>query len=56
MKKKVASITSVRQKAEEKNKEVLDNIADMIHNAKFTEQLKGSTVAEIDQKVQNFLA
>jgi len=56
MKKKVSSITSVRQKADEKNKEVLDNIADMIHNAKFTEQLKGSTVAEIDQRVQNFLA
>ena len=56
MKKKVSSITSVRQKADEKNKEVLDNIADMIHNAKFTEQLKGSTVAEIDQRVQNFLS
>jgi len=55
MKKKVSSITSVRQKAEEKNKEVLNNIADMIHNAKFVEQLKGSTVAEIDQRVQNFL-
>ena len=56
MKKKVSSITSVREKAEEKNKEVLDNIADMIHSDKFTEQLTGFTVAEIDQKVQNFLA
>lgn len=56
MKKKVSSLLNVREKAAERNKEVLDNIADMIVNPKFTESLKGSTVVEIDQKVQTFLA
>lgn len=53
--KKVAG-KKVLDKNQQQNKEVLDDIADMIHNAKFSKQLKGSTVAEIDKKVQNFLA
>jgi len=41
---------------DQKADEVLDNIVDMIYNPTFQEKLKHSTPAEIDQKVQAFLA
>jgi len=56
MKKKAETIKGTRLKAAEKNTAILDNIADMITNEKFTASLQGSSVQEIDQKVQNFLA
>ena len=36
--------------------EVLDNVVDMIYNPKFQEKIQHSTPAEIDSKVQAFLA
>lgn len=38
-----------------RNKEVLNNIGDMLYSEKFQDLLKHSTVGEIDNKVQNFL-
>jgi predicted kinase len=45
-----------KAKQEERETEVLDNIADMLFNPKFQELLQHSTPAEIDSKVQAFLA
>ena len=45
-----------KAKQDEKETEVLDNIADMLFNPKFQELLQHSTPAEIDSKVQAFLA
>jgi len=45
-----------KAKQEEKETEVLDNIADMLFNPKFQNLLQHSTPAEIDSKVQAFLA
>lgn len=45
-----------KAKQEERETEVLDNIADMLFNPKFQSLLQHSTPAEIDQKVQSFLA
>ena len=44
------------EKRRQKADEVLDNIVDMIYNPTFQEKLKHSSVSEIDQKVQAFLA
>ena len=43
-------------KRKEKGDQVLDNIVDMIYNPTLQEKLKHSSVGEIDQKVQTFLA
>lgn len=40
----------------ERAKDVLDSIADDVYNPVFLEKLKHSSPAEIDQKIQNFLA
>ena len=45
-----------KAKQDEKETEVLDNIADMLFNEKFQKLLQHSTPKEIDQKVQAFLA
>lgn len=45
-----------KAKQDERETEVLDNIADMLFNPKFQELLKHSTPAEIDQRLQAFLA
>jgi len=45
-----------KAKQEEKETEVLDNIADMLFNPKFQDLLQHSTPAEIDSKVQGFLS
>ena len=44
------------EKRKQKADEVLDNIVDMIYNPTFQEKLKHSSVAEINTKVQAFLA
>ena len=44
-----------KAKADEREDEVLTNIADMLFSPKFQELLQHSTPAEIDQKVQAFL-
>lgn len=44
-----------KAKQEERETEVLDNIADMLFNPKFQDLLQHSTPQEIDQKVQAFL-
>jgi predicted kinase len=45
-----------KAKQDEKETEVLDNIADMLFNEKFQKLLQHSTPKEIDSKVQAFLA
>lgn len=45
-----------KDKQNQREKEVLDNIADMVYSPVFQELLKHSTSAEIDSNVQNFLA
>lgn len=45
-----------KAKQDQRETEVLDNIADMLFNEKFQKLLKHSTPKEIDQKVQAFLA
>jgi predicted kinase len=45
-----------KAKQDEKETEVLDNIADMLFNEKFQKLLQHSTPREIDSKVQAFLA
>ena len=44
-----------KAKQEERETEVLDNIADMLFNPKFQSLLQHSTPKEVDQKVQAFL-
>lgn len=45
-----------KAKQEERESEVLDNIADMLFSPKFQDLLQHSTPKEIDSKVQSFLA
>tara|TARA_E500000318_G_scaffold87125_1_gene84005 strand:+ start:7849 stop:8775 length:927 start_codon:yes stop_codon:yes gene_type:complete len=52
----VKKYRSSSDKNAEKAKQVLDNIADMLYSPVFQEKLKHSSPAEIDQKVQAFLA
>ena len=56
MNKKVASHRKSKNDAIERNKSTLDSIADVIYDPLFQEKLKHSTPAEIDSRVQNFLA
>lgn len=56
MNKKVASHRKSKDDAIEKNKKTLEAIADDLYDPLFQEKLKHSTPAEIDTKVQNFLA
>ena len=44
-----------KEKQEQREDEVLENIADMLFSPKFQEKLKHSSPQEIDQKVQSFL-
>lgn len=55
MKQKLDSHRKQKEKAAERNKDVLDNIGELLYSPVFLEKLKHSTPAEIDQKVQNFL-
>ena len=56
MNKKVDSHRKAAINAAEKAKKVLDDIADDLYDPTFQAKLKHSTPAEIDSKVQNFLA
>ena len=56
MNKKVASHRKAKDNATEKNKKTLEQIAIDLYDPLFQEKLKHSTPAEIDSKVQNFLA
>ena len=55
MKKKVDTIERGYIRNKEREKEVLVNIASMLTDKEFQDQLKHSDVAEIDRKVQTFL-
>jgi predicted kinase len=55
MKKKVDTIERGYIRNKEREKEVLVNIASMLTDKEFQDQLKHSDVAEIDKKVQTFL-
>ena len=55
MKKKVASIERTKENNKKREIEVLSNIATMILDREFQEQLKHSSESEIESKVQNFL-
>ena len=56
MKSKINTIERRYQKNKEREIEVLENIADMLVNKQFQEELKHSDVPEIESKVQAFLA
>jgi hypothetical protein len=56
MNKKVASHRRAKENEAVKQKQVLDNIAELLYSPVFQEKLKHSTPAEIDQKIQNFLS
>ena len=56
MKSKVDTIERGYARNKEREREVLENIASMIVNKEFQEELKHADVAEIDKKVQGFLA
>lgn len=56
MDKKVQSHRRAADNASKKQKKVLDDIADTLYDPIFQEKLKHSTPAEIDSRVQNFLA
>jgi len=55
MKSKVATIERGYLRNKERERDVITNIADMLVNKEFQEELKHSDVAEIDKKVQKFL-
>ena len=55
MKSKVATIERKYISNKERERDVITNIADMLVNKEFQEELKHSDVAEIDKKVQKFL-
>ena len=55
MKSKIATIERRYKNNKEREREVLENIADMLVNKDFQEELKHSDVAEIESKVQAFL-
>lgn len=52
----VKKYRETRDKQNQREDEVLSNIAEMLFSPVFQSLLQGSTPAEIDQKVQNFLA
>ena len=56
MKKKLDSFRNQKQNAADREKDVLDNIGEMLYSPLFQEKLIHSTPAEIDQKIQNFLS
>jgi len=56
MNKKLASHRKEKERAAETNKQVLDNIGELLFSPVFQSKLEHSTVPEIDKKVQNFLA
>lgn len=56
MNKKVASHRRAKENATVKEKQTLDDIADTLYDPTFQDKLQHSTPAEIDQRVQNFLA
>jgi len=53
---KLSTYRKQKQSAAEREKQVLDNIGEMLFSPVFQEKLKHSTPQEIDQKVQEFLA
>ena len=53
---KLKSHRREKERAVERNKKVLDSIADDVYDPLFLEKLKHSTPAEIDNKLQNFLS
>ena len=55
MNKKLASHRKAKANAAETNKQVLDNIGELLFSPVFQSKLEHSTVPEIDKKVQNFL-
>ena len=55
MKSKINTIEKRYVRNKEREREVLENIADMLVNKDFQEELKHSDVAEIESKVQAFL-
>jgi len=55
MKSKITTIQNRNVRDKDKAKEVLNDIAGMVVDKKFQEELKHSDVAEIDKKVQAFL-
>ena len=56
MKSKINTIENRYQKNKEREREVLEAIANMITSKEFQEQLKHSDIPEIEKKVQAFLA
>ena len=56
MNKKVSSHRRSKENETVKQKNTLDSIADTLYDPTFQEKLKHSTPAEIDSRVQNFLA
>ena len=56
MNKKVQSHRKAADNASKKQKQVLDDIADTLYDPTFQAKLQHSTPAEIDKRVQNFLA
>jgi len=56
MTKKLKSYRTNKEKALQREDEVLENIAEMLFNPIFTSQLVSSTPREIDSKLQDFLA
>ena len=56
MKSKINTIEKRNVRNKEREREVLENIADMLVNKQFQEELKHSDVPEIESKVQSFLA
>lgn len=55
MNKKIVSHRKAKDNATIKNKQILDNIAELLYSPVFQDKLKHSTPAEIDSRVQNFL-
>ena len=56
MNKKLASHRREKERAAETNKQVLDNIGELLFSTVFQEKLQHSTPKEIDSRIQNFLA
>ena len=56
MNKKVASHRKAKDNETIKQKKTLDSTADTLYDPTFQEKLKHSTPAEIDSRIQNFLA
>ena len=56
MLKKLASHRKEKERTANTNKQVLDNIGELLFSPVFQEKLVHSTPAEIDSKVQNFLS